>query len=157
MTQPASVVFDGNELVLWASAVADITAPTLAECNAGFDATCYLTGDGWNPAMTEDAVADNRLCSRLNFQKAGRRTWALPMTYTINPEVPADDDARTTFVDGAGGYFIERPAVDHDTALAAGDYVWTWAVELGGQQLAGRTANGVWVMKIGRASCRERV
>jgi hypothetical protein len=146
VTQPASVVFDGNDLVLWADAIADISAPTVAEANAGFNATCYLTGDGWNPAMTEDAVADNRLCARLNFQKAGRKTWALPMMYTINPASPSDDDARTTFVDGAVGYFIERPAVDFEDSVAADDWVQCWAIELGFPQLAGRTANGVWVM-----------
>lgn len=146
MTQPASVTFDGNERVFWASAIADISSPTAAEINAGFDATCYLTGDGWNPAMTEDAVADNRLCAKVNFQKAGRKSWALPMMYTINPAVSADDDARTTFVEGAVGYFVERPAVDVDDAVAANDWVQVWAVELGQPQLSGRTANGVWLM-----------
>ncbi len=148
MTQPASVTFDGNELTLWVPAIADIEFPALSELQAGsvFDATCYLSADGWNPQLSQDTVADNRLCSRINFQKAGRKTWTMPMMYTINPESPDDDEARTTFVEGATGYFVERPAADHDTAIAAWDYVQVWAVELGEPQLAGRTANGVWLM-----------
>src|SRR5690606_15474310 len=115
--------------------------------NAGgaFDATCYLTGDGWNPALSQDRVDGSRLCSRLNFQLNGRKTWEMPMLYTINPESPDDDDARLTFVEDAEGYFVERPAVAYATDLAAWDYVWVWSVLLSAPQLAGRTANGRWL------------
>lgn len=147
MTQPASVVFDGNDRVLWVPAIADIEFPALSELTAGgvFDATCYLTGDGWNPSMTEETVDDRRLCSRVRFQKCGTEGWELPMIYTINPESPDDDEARETFVKGATGYFVERPARDHEEDIDAWDYVAVWAVELGKPQLSGRSQNGVWV------------
>lgn len=147
MTQPAAVPFDGHDLVKWVPAIADISYPALSEINAGgaFDATCYLTGDGWNPVLTQDRVDDARLCSRLNFQLGGRKTWEMPMLYTINPESPDDDDARLTFVEDAEGYFVERPAAPYATALAAWDYVWVWSVKLSAPQLAGRTANGRWL------------
>lgn len=148
MTQPASVNFDGNDLVLWVPAIADIEFPALSELQAGgvFDATCYLAADGWNPAMTEDAVNDNRLCSRLNFQKRGREGWALPLMWVFNPESPSDDEARATFVPDATGYFVERPGRDHQEAVDAWDWVGVWAVELGKPQITGRTANGVFLM-----------
>ena len=38
------------------------------------------------------------------------------------------------------------PAVDFEDSVAADDWVQCWAIELGFPQLAGRTANGVWVM-----------
>lgn len=148
MTQPASVAFDGNDLLLWVPAIADIDWPTLTELQAGgvLDLTCYVTGDGWNPQMTEGAVSDRRLCSRLNFQKPGDEGWQLPLTYVINPESPDDDEARDTLVFGATGFFVERPAKSHKDAVEAWDWVAVWAVELGKPQLSGRTANGVWVM-----------
>ena len=148
MTQPASVSFDGNDLVLWVPAIADISYPTLTELDGGgvLDATCYFTGDGWAPAMTEGVVNDRRLCSRLQFQQAGDEGWALPMSYVINPESPDDDEARETFVKDATGFFVERPAKAHADGIDAWDWVAVWAVKLGKAQLSGRTQNGVWIM-----------
>ena len=97
-TFPESVISDGSVSVLWVPTLADQDEPTLAELNAGsvLDITCYLTDAGWQPNLTEDAATDNRLCSRQNFQKAGRQTYAMPLIYVSNPaefhdlvEIPA--------------------------------------------------------------------
>lgn len=149
MTQPASVVFDGNDKVVWVPAIANVAFPLLSEINAGgsLDLSCQLTGDGWNPTLSQDDVVDNRLCTDQNYTKPGRKGWDIPLMYTINPESPADDEARITLLEGAVGYFVERPARAFDEDIDAWDWVQVWSVELGMPQLAGRTANGVWIMQ----------
>ena len=148
MTQPASVTFDGTDLVLWVPAIADPEYPALSELEAGgvLDVSCYFTDTGWNPSMTEDKVNDNRLCSRINFSKPGRKTFDVPLLYVFNPESPDDDEARTTLVDGATGYFVERPAADSTVPIAAWDYVWVYPVELGKPFRGSQTANMPWIM-----------
>ena len=146
MTQPASVTFDGTDLVLWVPAIADPEFPALSELQAGsvLDVSCYFTEDGWNPSMTEDSVNDNRLCSRINFGKPGRKTFDVPLLYVFNPESPDDDEARLTLVENATGYFVERPAADHETPIAAWDWVWVYPVELGKPFRASQAANMPW-------------
>jgi hypothetical protein len=43
MVLPAAVVADGNLKVMWLTALAVPSAPTVAELNAGVDLSCYLT------------------------------------------------------------------------------------------------------------------
>lgn len=148
MTEPASVPFDGNTLVLWVPTIADPEYPTLTELTGGsvFDATCYFTDTGWAPTMTESAVTDNRLCSTDDFGAPGRRAHSLPMVYVTNPESPNDDEARTTFEYMEEGYIVERVGIPYDTALAAWDFVDVYPVVLGDQQHAIRTANTPWTI-----------
>jgi hypothetical protein len=149
MTQPASVTFDGTDLVLWVPTLGDPDFPTHTELTAGtvVDLSCYLSDTGWAPALTEAAVTDNRLCSSTDFQRPGRKGYALPMMYVFNPDVPADDEARLALTEGSEGYIVERPAVPFDTAIAGGDLVDVYPVVLGAQQPAGRTANNPWLMQ----------
>lgn len=149
MTQPASVVFDGTDLVLEVPAIADIEFPALSELNAGsvLDMSCIFSDTGWAPALTEAAVTDNRLCSSTDFGRPGRKSYSIPLMYTFNPESPDDDEARIKLVEGYETHFVERPAVPFDTPLAAWDWVRVYAVVLGRPHEAGRTANGVWLIQ----------
>lgn len=148
-TQPASVTFDGTDLVLWVPTLADPAYPTLTELNAGtvVDMTCYFSDTGWAPVLTEAVVTDNRLCSRTDFGRPGRKAYSMPLMYVFNPESAADDEARLALTYLATGYFVERPAVDFDTAIAAWDFVDVYPVVLGEQHPAGRTANSPWLMQ----------
>ena len=107
MTQPASVTFDGTDLVLWVPALESIEFPGLSELTdpAVLDMSCYFSDAGWAPALTEAAITDNRLCSSTDFS----------------------------------GPF--------DEPLAAGDLVRCYAVKLGRQHEAGRTANSPWLIQ----------
>lgn len=145
MTQPASVVNDGNHLLLWVPTIADPTEPTEPELTdvGVLDLTCYLTDSGWTPGFSEDRVPDNRLCTDQNFTLPGRKTFAPNITVTTNPATPAEDEARTTLVPETTGYLVWRPLVDHDDDVAAGDLVNVYPVMLGEQEFTDPTMNTV--------------
>jgi len=149
MTQPASVTFDGTDLVLWVPTISSISAPSLAELTAGsvVDLSFYFSDTGWAPALTEAGITDNRLASDTDFSGPGRKAYAFPLMYVYNPLVPAQDKARTTLLENTLGYFVERTAVPYSTALAAGQFVRCYAVKLGRQMEAGRTANHPWTIQ----------
>lgn len=149
MTQPASVTFDGTDLVLWVPSLADPEFPTLTELNGGgvLDMSCYFSDTGWAPVLNEAGITDNRLCSDTDYSGPGRKGYDFPLMYVFNTESPDDDEARLTLIEGTEGYFVERPAVPFDTPLAAWDWVQPYAVKLGRQHPAGRTANSPWLMQ----------
>lgn len=143
MTQPESVVSDGNVLVLWVTTISNINAPTVAELTAGtvLDVTCYLTDAGWQPNLAEDKVTDNRLCSTDNYEAPGRKTYTIPLVYVSNPKTPADDEAALTLLEGTLGYFVDRRGVPFETPVTAGDIVTVFPVKVGAQQDSPPTAN----------------
>lgn len=143
MTEPASVVSDGNVLVLWVVTMGDPAAPGVHELNAGsvLDLSCYLTDAGWAPNLTEDTVNDPRLCSRQTFTRPGRAAITIPLVYVYNPDEPTEDEARITLVDRATGFLVARWGVDFEQAVAAGDLVDVYPVQLGRPNKAPATAN----------------
>lgn len=143
MTQPESVVSDGNVLTLWVPTIADPDAPTVTELTAGsvLDLSCYFTDAGWNPNLSEDEATDNRLCSRQNFGKPGRQKVAMPLIYVTNPADPAEDEAALTLLEGTLGYFVDRRGVPFEDPIAAGDIVTIFAATLGAQSDSQPTAN----------------
>jgi len=140
---PESVISDGNVLVLWVPALSDPDAPQLDELQnpAALDVTCYLTDQGWQPNLAEDAATDNRLCSRDNFEKPGRKKYTMPLIYVSNPDDPDEDEAALTLLEGALGYFVDRRGVPFEQALAVGDIVTIYPSTLGAQQDGVPTAN----------------
>jgi hypothetical protein len=143
MPEPESVISDGNVLVLWVPALADPDNPALSELEEPtvLDVTCYFTDAGWQPNLAEDAATDNRLCSRDNYQKPGRKTYTMPLIYVSNPVDAAEDEAALTLLEGALGYFVDRRGVDFEQAVAAGDIVTVYPVTLGAQSDSPPTAN----------------
>lgn len=143
MTQPESVVSDGNVLVLWVPTIADPDAPTVAELTAvsALDVSCYFTDSGWNPNLSEDEATDNRLCSRQNYGKPGRQKIEMPLVYVSNPDDPAEDEAALTLLVNTTGYFVDRRGVAFEQAIAAGDIVTVFPVTLGAQADSPPTAN----------------
>jgi hypothetical protein len=108
------------------------------------DLSCYFANQGFNPDFTEANVPDERLCTTEDYGDPGRTTFSIPLVYVTNPADPTNDEARTTLVNQASGYFVERPGVDFEEPLAAGDLVSIWTVRLGKQKLIDRTANTKW-------------
>jgi hypothetical protein len=139
MTQPESVVSDGNILTLWVpnGGIADPDNPTVAELTAGtvLDMTGYFTDTGWNPNVSEDEATDNRLNSRDNYGKPGRRKVQMPLAE------PTEDEAALTLEPGSLGYFVDRRGVPDDQDVAAGDIVTVFPVTLGVQSDSQLTAN----------------
>lgn len=148
MTQPASVFADGNVSVLWVPTLEDQDAPDIAELtdNTVLDLSCYLTDEGWDPNLSEDAATDNRLCSVQNFQGPGRQTIQMPLIYVSNPDSEANDEAALTLLEGSVGYLVDRRGVPYSQAYAVGDIVTVYKVKLGAQKDGKPTANSPLVV-----------
>lgn len=144
-TPPAATAADGNIKIVWVPTIADPTAPTATEVTAGtaVDLTCYLTASGWNPSLDEQVINDDRLCSVQTFERRGRFSRGLSLTFTRSPGSATDDKAYETLVPGTSGFIVERVGTDVDTALAASQEVWVWPVQAGARNPLPPEANGV--------------
>lgn len=124
-TLPAAITSDGNWKVWYATTIADPLNPTVAELTAdtGFDATCYLTGDGWNPSTDEQVVTDERACSRQTFEDLGRYTDKLQVKYVYQQQAPTADDnlAYRSWKRGTRGFLFYRGGAAFEDDIAAGD------------------------------------
>lgn len=148
MTQPvpASIPADGSLKVLWVPTIADTTAPTVDELTAPevVDLSCYLTDDGYRPNTDEQVAADNRLCSRQNYERIGRYTDQLDLTYIYRAQEPASatNKAFTTLKHRELGHVVERWGADYEDAVEAGDIVDVKPAECGVQRKQPPEANG---------------
>lgn len=133
MADLPSTPADGNVKVVWVPTIADPDAPTVSEVTgAGAeDVSCYLTGAGWNPGLSEQTVTDERLCSTETFEQVGRSQRTLTIQYIDNPTSATDNVAFETFVPGTTGYFVVRRGESYDTELASADVVDVWPVAAG--------------------------
>jgi hypothetical protein len=147
MTQPASVLADGNLKVAWVPAIADPEHPTVAELTAGgcIDLSCYLTSDGFAPTADEGTVTDDRLCSRQTFEKPGRITDKLDLKYVYQGQAPtaADNKAKTTLLHLTAGFVVSRWGAAFETDFAADDIVDAYPAQCGKQMKQPPEANGV--------------
>lgn len=133
MADIPSTPADGNYKVVWVPALANPDAPTVAEVTGGtvIDLSCYLTADGWTPGLSEQVIADDRLCSTETFEQVGRAARTLSVRYVINPGSATDNKASDTLVPGTDGYLVTRAGKAFDSALVATDKVWVWPVTPG--------------------------
>jgi hypothetical protein len=140
MTQPvpAAITSDGNVKVFYTPTIADPLNPTVAECtsDSGFDASCYLTDDGWAPATTENSVTDPRLCSRQIFEDNGTFTDQLVVKYIYRAQdqIASDNKPYLTWQRLTSGFLVVRWGVAYEADMAAADVVDVYQVNFGVQQ-----------------------
>ncbi|AYN57806.1 major tail protein [Arthrobacter phage Eileen] len=128
MTEIPSTPADGNEKVLLVPAIANTAAPTLTELTAPgvVDISCYLTGDGWSPSLSEQVITDERKCSKQTYEQPGRSQRGLDVTYidnTNSPNATTDNKAKDTLVPGVAQYVVVRRGKDFEAAIATADKV----------------------------------
>lgn len=136
MAEIPSTPADGNEKVLLVPAIANTSAPTVAELTAPgvVDISCYLTGDGWSPSLSEQVITDDRKCSKQTFEQPGRSQRGLDVTYIDNTNAPneaTDNKAKETLVPGVAQYVVVRRGQDFEDAIAAGDKVTVSPIKAG--------------------------
>ncbi|AYR00895.1 major tail protein [Arthrobacter phage Hestia] len=136
MAEIPSTPADGNEKVLLVPAIANTAAPTVAELTAPgvVDISCYLTGDGWSPSLSEQVITDERKCSKQTFEQPGRSQRGLDVTYIDNTNAPneaTDNKAKATLVPGVAQYVVVRRGQDFEDAIAAGDKVTVSPIKAG--------------------------
>lgn len=129
-----SIPADEHVLVALVPSIADTSAPSLATDLATVtDISCYLTPDGLSPALSENTVADERLCSAQTYEQPGSYSWALDLIYidNTNAEGSAPNAAKDTLVPGTAQFLIVRRGIDYSQPLAEGDLVDIWPIKPG--------------------------
>ncbi|NUP36023.1 MAG: hypothetical protein HOY76_03110 [Streptomyces sp.] len=121
---------DGKTRVYWVTTIASISAPTVAELNAGLDFTARITPDGLNiPAETAD-VDNSSLASTFTTNRAGRRSFSPEVTFKRGDSA-GDDLPWTTLTYQTLGYLVVRRVLPYTTAWAAAQKVEVYPVECG--------------------------
>lgn len=137
MADIPSTPADGKTRVALVTAIADTTAPKVATelaAASSVDISCYLTGDGFNPSLTEQVIADERLCSRQTYENKGRHSRGLSLTYIDNtggPNATTFNKAKDTLVPGSPQYLVIRRGIDYETAWATGQKVTVYPITPG--------------------------
>jgi hypothetical protein len=153
MAEIPSTPADGNQKVILVPAIADTSAPKLTELNGGtvVDISCYLTGDGFTPSLSEQVVSDERLCSIQTFEQPGRSQYGLDVVYidnTNSPNATTDNKAKETLTPGTAQYLVVRRGKAFDDALAVGDKVTIYPIKAGQYNEMPGAANEV--LKLGQ-------
>lgn len=141
-------------------AIANVTAPTKAEIEAGFYMTCFLTEEnaGWSVTFNK-GTAPRLMCS------ANTPEVLLPSTYqgadiigAVDPQAAtgATDKAGFEFLkDGFRGFLVTRHNKINDLAdtVTAGEFVNVGAVDVSEAVIdkSATTSEGVYVYKAGVA------
>lgn len=147
MTTPVSNLADGNVKVTFVPTLTSTTAPSAAELNGGtaVDLSCYLTADGYAPGVDESVITDDRLCSTQTFEKPGRYSDSLEMTYVFRQQDASgtDNKAFHTLAHLTTGYIVVRWGATYSDAFAATDVVDVIPVQAGIQRKQPPEANSV--------------
>ena len=127
---------DGNVLVKIVPAIADTSSPKLTELNAAgaVDISCYLTGGGWKPSLSEQVINDERLCTTQTYEQKGRSQRGLEVEYidnTNSPNATTFNKAKDTLVPGSSAFLVVRTGLPYDTALAVSQKVTIYPVTAG--------------------------
>lgn len=126
MADVPSTPADGNVLVKLVAAIADTSAPKVAtEINAAgsIDISCYLTGGGYKPSLSEQVITDERLCTTQTYEQKGRSQRGLDVEYIDNTNSANQttyNKAKDTLVPGTVQYLVVRTGLPYATAAAAG-------------------------------------
>lgn len=124
----APVIIDGRVRVTFATAIANIAAPTTTELNAGTSLEGFITPDGLDIGFDTGEVDVANIGSTYSSTRAGRRKATISVKF--HHDSPTDTPwnllpYRTT------GYLVVRMGIDKTTAWASGDKVKVFPVEAG--------------------------
>ena len=128
--QPSTMRTAGNVALIITPSVDDITAPTVAELEAGVAIQCATRG--WGGSTTVQKNSDQYLCQTESVEETGQRTRTLTAIEVdmANPANAGTDALLAVVEEDAIVYVIERPGIAHDTAPAAAQEVDVWKVRI---------------------------
>ena len=127
---------DGMTKVAWVTSIANLSAPTAAECNGGFDWTFRITPDGLKTDPQTADVDNSSLGSTFDTTDVGRTGYTVEVTFKRGT-TPTEDQPYTTLTKKTAGYLVIRRNADCTTAFATGDLVEVYPVKAGeGQNVA---------------------
>ena len=122
---PSTQISRGNISVGVAPSVADIAAPKLAELGDGLQLDCSIST--FNGTSSTDSEAVDWLCDPASEQIPGSTTHSID-DLVIKGTGQADTNLITGLDIGDTVYIWRRDGIEHDAALAAGQFVWIWKV-----------------------------
>ena len=120
---PSTQISRGNISVSVSPAVEDIEAPILAELTAGVGLDCAI--QTFNGTSSTDSESIDWLCDPSSEQLPGSTTHTID-DLVIKSTGQDDADLVTGLNIGDVVYFWRRDGIEHDTDLAAGEFVWVW-------------------------------
>lgn len=129
----SDVIVDGKTRVVWATSIASISAPTVAEIEAGDDFTERITPDGLTITPETADVDNSHLASTFTTNRAGRRSFTIELTFKRGDNA-TDDLPNTTLRYQTTGFLVVRRVLPYATAWAAGQTVEVYPVECGEPQ-----------------------
>ena len=132
------IVGDGNVRISWVTSIANTSAPTTTELNAGVLLTSWITPDGWNVATSEAEVDNSALDSTDDTRLPGRRADDIEVTFKHQGDSNAP---YTTFSGKPAGFLVERTGVASGTAWTASQKVRVFPVTAGNRNKLPRTPN----------------
>ncbi|MFJ1653701.1 hypothetical protein ACIOC2_20385 [Streptomyces sp. NPDC088337] len=138
----SDLISDGKTRVAFATTVANLNAPTVAECNAAADYTKRITPDGLKLDPSTADVDTGSLASKVDTKTVGRVSYDTELTFKRG-STPLEDAPYTTLKYGVEGVLIVRRGIDYETPWAAGQQVETYPIVCGERQNVSPTANEV--------------
>lgn len=138
---PAGVKYEGNLKVAYVPTIADLTAPTVAECTAtgALDISFFLTAGNFKPDIAQNRGDDRRVGSKQTFQTLGRENPTIDdLVYIADPQAAAatpGNKAMELFQSGVAGFFVVRFGLDAETVdFVAAQKVDLWPIVFGVQR-----------------------
>ncbi|MFG3048140.1 hypothetical protein ACGFZR_24810 [Streptomyces sp. NPDC048241] len=138
----ADLISDGKTRVAWASTIANINAPTVAELTAALDLTKRITPDGLKTDPSTADVDTSSLASTFDTKTVGRVGFDNEVTFKRGDTVQ-DDAPFTTLRYGVAGYLVVRRGVPYATAWTTGQTVEVYPITCGEPQNSAPAANEV--------------
>ena len=122
---PSTQISRGNVAVGVSPAVADINAPALAELTTGVGLDCAIQTH--NGTSSADSETIDWLCDPASEQVPGSTTHAMD-DLVIKTTGQDDSELVSGLNIGDVVYIWRRDGMPHETAPAAGQFVWVWKV-----------------------------
>lgn len=138
--KPQKKTANGKDTWWLVPAVADITAPTIAEINSasGLNVTCFMLAEqeGFSVSTSKSSLS-RLLCETSTTEGIDTTTWSMPdIMGVFDPQAAADAVGKEFWElvkDGFTGYAVRRQGVksDVDSDVTAGQFVDVAPVEFG--------------------------
>ena len=130
---PPGVDAAGTGSVYFVPAIADTSAPTKAELDAGTALSCALYG--WNTSVSQTTSTSAKYCDSQPRQRLGKAEYSAgPIVYDYDPQgtdVTGNYGHVAALTPGLTGYMVDRRGIDSMDEVTIGDIVDVWPVKLG--------------------------
>jgi len=127
----------GKVLLVWCPTVADITAPTVAEIEAGVEFQCATDTFDTSGAITKQSnSAREILCDVAAVaEESPEQLGTLELHVFVDPQAYASNAFLQAMQADAEGYLIHREGIDYGTGVAAAQVVHVYEGQVSGDPI----------------------